>query len=45
MIQPFMYDTQEPRNVNEEDLFEEMTELPPSQPETELTPLLYMIST
>lgn len=43
MIQPFMYDAQEPRNLKEEELFEEMTELPPSRPETELTPLLYMI--
>lgn len=43
MIQPFMYDTQEPRNLNEEDLFEEMTELPSPNPETELTPLLYTI--
>jgi hypothetical protein len=43
MIQPFMYDTQEPRNVEEEDLFEEMTEVPPGRPETELTPLLYSI--
>ncbi|KAH7094461.1 hypothetical protein FB567DRAFT_600035 [Paraphoma chrysanthemicola] len=43
MIQPFMYDTQEPRNVPEDDLYEDMTELPPSQPETELTPLLYTI--
>lgn len=43
MIQPFMYDTQEPRNLEEDDLYEEMTELPPSLPETELTPLLYSI--
>ncbi|KAF2833531.1 hypothetical protein CC86DRAFT_277719 [Ophiobolus disseminans] len=43
MIQPFMYDTQEPRNVEEDDLFEEMTDLPTPRPETELTPLLYMI--
>ncbi|KAF1921750.1 fungal-specific transcription factor domain-containing protein [Ampelomyces quisqualis] len=43
MIQPFMYDTQEPRNVDEEDLYEDMVELPPSKPELELTPLLYSI--
>jgi hypothetical protein len=43
MIQPFMYDTQEPRNVEEEDLFEDMIELPSARPETELTPLLYSI--
>ncbi|KAL5114286.1 hypothetical protein ACEQ8H_007806 [Pleosporales sp. CAS-2024a] len=43
MIQPFMYDTQEPRNLDEEELYEEMEELPPSHPEIELTPLLYSI--
>jgi hypothetical protein len=43
MIQAFMYDTQEPRNVAEDKLYEEMTELPTSEPETELTPLLYII--
>jgi hypothetical protein len=43
MIQPFMYDTQEPRNLNEEDLYEDMTEPPPSRPDTELTHLLYFI--
>jgi hypothetical protein len=45
MIQPFMYDTQEPHNLEEEDLYEDMVELPPSQPETKLTPLLYSIVT
>jgi hypothetical protein len=43
MIQPFMYDTQEPRNLDEEELYEDLVELPPSQPETKLTPLLYSI--
>lgn len=43
MIQPFMYDTEEPRNLDERDLYEGMTELPPPQPETELTSLLYQI--
>jgi hypothetical protein len=43
MIQPFMYDTREPINVDEEDLHEDMVELPPSLPEVELTPLLYSI--
>lgn len=43
MIQPFMYDTREPHNISEEDLYEGMTELPPSEPEVELTPLLYSI--
>ncbi|EUC41104.1 hypothetical protein COCMIDRAFT_107095 [Bipolaris oryzae ATCC 44560] len=43
MIQPYMYDTQEPRNLNEEDIHENMTELPPSRPEAEFTQLLYFI--
>lgn len=43
MIQPFMYDTQEPRNLAEDDLQEDMTVLPPSRPETEMTQLLYSI--
>lgn len=43
MIMPFMYDTQEPRNLDEDDLYEDMLELPPSRPETELTQLLYSI--
>ncbi|KAF1849742.1 uncharacterized protein K460DRAFT_372178 [Cucurbitaria berberidis CBS 394.84] len=43
IIQPFMYDIQEPRNLMEEDLFEDIAELPPSRPETELTQLLYSI--
>lgn len=43
MIQPFMYDTREPRNLHEDDIYEGMIELPPSRPETELTPLLYTI--
>ncbi|OAL47179.1 hypothetical protein IQ07DRAFT_602601 [Pyrenochaeta sp. DS3sAY3a] len=43
MIQPAMYDTQEPRNLAEDDLQEDMLELPPARPETELTQLLYSI--
>ena len=43
MIQPFMYDTKEPRNLEEEDLHEDMVELPPARPESQLTPLLYTI--
>ena len=39
MIMPFMHDTQEPRNLDEDDLHEDMLELPPSRPETELTQL------
>jgi hypothetical protein len=42
-IQSFMYDTQEPRNYVEQDIHENITELPPSRPESELTQLLYSI--
>lgn len=43
LIQPFMCDTQEPRNLLEEDIQEDMMELPPSRPEIELTPSLYSV--
>ncbi|EOA92133.1 uncharacterized protein SETTUDRAFT_134212 [Exserohilum turcica Et28A] len=44
MIQPFMFDTQEPRNLAEGDIYEDMTgPVPPSKPESELTSLLYFI--
>jgi hypothetical protein len=43
LIQPFMCDTQEPHNLLEEDIHEDMAELPPSRPETELTPSLYTV--
>ncbi|KAI8934105.1 hypothetical protein NX059_008867 [Plenodomus lindquistii] len=43
MIQPSMYDTWEPRNLREEDIDEDMPELPAPRPETELTQLLYSI--
>ncbi|KAF2625223.1 hypothetical protein BU25DRAFT_117067 [Macroventuria anomochaeta] len=43
LIQPFMCDTQEPRNLLEEDIHEDIAELPPSRPETELTPSLYTV--
>lgn len=43
LIQPFMCDTQEPLNLLEEDLHEDMTELPLSRPEIELTPSLYTV--
>ncbi|KAJ4365100.1 hypothetical protein N0V83_008718 [Neocucurbitaria cava] len=43
MIQPSHFDVQEPRNLLEEDLHEDIAELPPSRPETELTQLLYSI--
>lgn len=44
LIQPFMCDTKEPRNLLEEDLHENITELPPSRPEIELTPSLYTVA-
>jgi hypothetical protein len=43
MIQPSMYDTQEPGNFIEDDIHEDILELPASRPETELTELLYTI--
>jgi hypothetical protein len=43
LIQPFMCDTQEPRNLLEEDIHEDITELPPSRLEIELTPSLYTV--
>lgn len=36
-------DTAYPRNLRDEDLDEKMAELPPSRPETEFTPVAYMI--
>lgn len=43
LIEPFMCDTREPRNLLEEDLHENLIELPPSRPEVELTPALYTV--
>lgn len=42
-IHPAMTDTLEPRNLIDDDLHEDMTELPPSRPVTEYTPMLYTI--
>lgn len=36
-------DSNPPRNLNEDELFEEMTELPPSRPDTEPTDLSYFV--
>lgn len=36
-------DTTPPRNLNEDELFEDMTELPPSRPDTEHTDMLYFV--
>ena len=43
MIYPFMSDTSEPGNYLDEDIHEDMEELPPSRPDTEYTPMLYSI--
>lgn len=43
MIQPSMHDVMEPRNLTDEDLSEDMTELPPSRPDTEATVMLYAL--
>ena len=44
MVQPSMYDTQEPRNLNEDDIYEDMSgPLPPPRPWTEVSQLLYSI--
>lgn len=43
MIHPAMTDTSEPRNFLDEDIHEDMEELPPSRPDTEYTPMLYTI--
>lgn len=43
MIHPAMTDTFEPRNLTDDDLNEDMSELPPSRPDTEVTPMLYTI--
>lgn len=36
-------DTSPPRNLNEDELFEDMTELPPSRPDTEHTDMSYFV--
>ncbi|KAF9768696.1 hypothetical protein IL306_013964 [Fusarium sp. DS 682] len=38
------YDTSEPRNLLDTDFDETTTELPPSRPETEVTPVLYSLA-
>lgn len=43
MIQPSTYDIMQPRNLIDEDLDEDMTELPPSRPDSESTALLYTV--
>jgi hypothetical protein len=36
-------DSMPPRNLNEDELFEEMTELPPARPDSELTDMSYFV--
>lgn len=43
MIQERHVDCQPPRNLFDEEISRESTELPPSRPETEMTPVLYQI--
>jgi len=43
MIQPYMYDVMEPRNLTDADLDEDMVELPPSRPDSESTVMLYAV--
>lgn len=44
LIQDRHYDCEPPRNIFDEDLDMNCTELPPSRPETEMTPILYTIA-
>jgi hypothetical protein len=44
MVQPSVYDVAEPRNLLEEDLYEDMIELPPSKPDTEATVMVYTLA-
>ncbi|KAI1780752.1 fungal-specific transcription factor domain-containing protein [Hypoxylon cercidicola] len=43
MLKEHQIDTEEPRNLADADLTEDLTELPPSRPEHELTPVTYII--
>ena len=42
MIRDQLYDTAEPHNLFDHDLDEDMTELPPSRPEIDLTPIQFV---
>ncbi|KAI2467466.1 hypothetical protein F4781DRAFT_308912 [Annulohypoxylon bovei var. microspora] len=44
MLKDHQIDTEEPHNFKDSDFDEETTELPPARPETELTPVLYIIT-
>lgn len=43
MIHPSIYDVAEPRNLIDDDIYEDMTELPPSRPDTEPTVMMYTL--
>ncbi|KAH8683132.1 hypothetical protein BGZ60DRAFT_212877 [Tricladium varicosporioides] len=42
-IRPRQADTLDPRNLTDDDFHEDIVELPPSRPDSEMTPLLYII--
>jgi hypothetical protein len=44
MVQLSMYDVAEPRNLHEEDLHEDMSELPPSRSDAEATVMVYTLA-
>ncbi|KAI1106382.1 hypothetical protein F4804DRAFT_41599 [Jackrogersella minutella] len=44
MLKEHQIDTEEPHNIKDSDFDEETIALPPSRPETELTPVLYIIT-
>ncbi|KAI8940493.1 hypothetical protein NX059_004173 [Plenodomus lindquistii] len=44
IVRPRDSNTEIPRNIYDDELFEDMKELPPSRPESEATPTLYLIN-
>ncbi|KAI0901360.1 fungal-specific transcription factor domain-containing protein [Annulohypoxylon nitens] len=44
MLKDHQIDTEEPHNLRDTDFDEDTTELPPERPESELTPVLYIIT-
>jgi hypothetical protein len=43
MIRPGMSDTAEPRNLTDDDFYDDIKELPPSRPDTDMTPMLRVV--
>ncbi|RDL36150.1 uncharacterized protein BP5553_06762 [Venustampulla echinocandica] len=43
-IRKEFYDTEQPRNIHDWELYEGMTELPPSRPNSEVTPISYLLA-